>query len=90
MKHKIIKPDKDFELEIQAPKSEHKLIRTDEEIDKASIYWLACAYSYSYSSPFMPMVDLSFAFDELKKLLKQWLEKRKKPIIYKNKTNETI
>lgn len=86
MKHKIIKPDKDFELEIQAKKSEHKLLRTDEEIDKANIYWLACAYS----SPFMPMVDLSFAFDELKKLLKQWLEKRKKPIIYKNKTNETI
>ncbi|HAY3551864.1 TPA: hypothetical protein JRX79_002272 [Elizabethkingia meningoseptica] len=86
MKHKIIKSDKDSELEIQAQKSEHKLIRTDEEIDKASIYWLACAYS----SPFMPMVDLSFAFDELKKLIKQWLEKRKKPIIYKNKTNETI
>lgn len=86
MKHKIIKHEKDSELEIQAQKSEHKLIRTDEEIDKANIYWLACAYS----SPFMPMVDLSFAFDELKKLIKQWLEKRKKPIIYKNKTNETI
>lgn len=87
MKYKIIKPDKDFELEIQARKSEHKLPRTDEEIDKANIYWLACAYS----SPFMPMVDLSFAFEELKKMLKQWLVKKKKePIIYKNKTNETI
>ena len=86
MKYKIIKPNKDFELEIQARKSEHKLPPTDEEIDKSNIYWLACAYS----SPFMPMVDLSFAFDELKKLIKQCLEKRKKPIIYKNKTNETI
>ncbi|MGV0752074.1 hypothetical protein [Empedobacter brevis] len=86
MKHNIIKPDKDFELEKQAEKSEYKLSPTDEEIDKAYIYWLACAYS----SPFMPMVDLSFAFDELKNMLKQWLEKRKKPIIYKNKTNETI
>lgn len=86
MKHKIIKSDKDFELEIKAPKSEHKLIRTNEEINQANIYWLACAYC----SPFMPMVDLSFAFDELKKLIKQWLEKKKKPIIYKNKTNETI
>jgi len=38
----------------------------------------------------MPMSDLSFAFDELKKMIKQWLKKRKKPIIYKNKTNETI
>lgn len=86
MKHKIRKPDKDFELEIQSRKSEHKLPPKDEEIDKANIYWLACAYS----SPFMPMVDLSFAFDELKKLIKQFLEKRRKPIIYKNKTNDTI
>ena len=86
MKHNIIKPDKDFELEKHAEKSEYKLPPTDEEIDKANIYWLAC----SYSSPFMPMVDLSFAFDELKKMLKQWLESRKKSIISKNKTNETI
>lgn len=86
MKHIIIKPHKDFELEIQAEKSEYKLSRADEEIDKAYIYWLSCAYS----SPFIPMVDLSFAFDELKKLIKQCFEKRKKPIIYKNKTNETI
>ncbi|AQX90608.1 MULTISPECIES: hypothetical protein [Elizabethkingia] len=86
MKHKIIKPDKDFELEIQAQKSEHKLHRSDDEIDKANIYWLACVYS----NPFMPMVDLSFAFDELKKMLKEWLGSRKKSIIYKNKTNETI
>lgn len=86
MKHKIIKPDKDFELEIQAQKSEHKLSRADEEIDKAYIYCLAC----TYSSPFMPIVDLSFAFDELTKMLTKWLENRKNPIIYKNKTNETI
>ncbi len=86
MKHKIIKPDKDFELERQVEKSEHKSPPSDEEIDKANIYWLVCIYS----SPFMPMIDLSFAFDELKKMLRQWLENRKKPIIYKNKTNETI
>jgi hypothetical protein len=86
MKHKIIKPEKDFELEMQAQKSKHKLLPADEEINKANIYWLACAYS----SPFMPMIDLSFVFDELKKMLKQWLENRKKQIIFKNKTNETI
>lgn len=85
VEHKIIKPDKDFELETQAKKSEHQFPHP-EEIDKANSYWLACAYS----NPFMPMVDLSIAFDELKKLIKQWLEKRKKPIIYKNKTNETL
>ncbi|UPZ35511.1 hypothetical protein MUB18_15515 [Sphingobacterium sp. PCS056] len=78
MKRKIIKPDKDFELETQVKKSKHKLPRTNEEIDKANIYWLSC----TYSSPFMPMVDLSFAFEELKKMLKQWLAK-KDTIIYK-------
>jgi len=86
MEYKIIKPDKDFELEVQAKKSEHQLPHPDEEIDKANIYWLVCAYF----TPFMPMSDLSFAFDELKKMLKHWLEKRKRPIIYKNKTNGTI
>lgn len=86
MKDKIIKPDKDFELEIQFRKSEHKLPHPDIEIDKANIYRLASAYS----SPFMPIVDLSFTFGELKKLIKQWLEKRKKPNNYKDKTNETI
>ncbi|WP_312333319.1 hypothetical protein [Sphingobacterium sp.] len=86
MKHKIIKPDKDCALERQVEKSEDKFPRSDQEIDRANIYWLACIYS----SPFMPMIDLSFAFDEFKKMLKQWLENSKKPIIYKNKTNETI
>ncbi|WP_346985908.1 hypothetical protein [Chryseobacterium sp. POE27] len=86
MEHKIIEPDKDFELEIQAKKSEHQFPHPGEQIDQVYIYWLVC----TYSSPFMPMSDLSFAFDELKKILNQWLEKRKKPIIYKNKTNETI
>lgn len=78
MKHKIIKPKKDFELETQVKKSEHTLPRTNEEIDKANIYWLSCAYS----SPFMPMLDLSYAFYELKKMLKQWLA-NKGTIIYK-------
>ncbi|WP_293901684.1 hypothetical protein [Sphingobacterium sp. UBA5670] len=86
MKHKNIKPDKDFALERQVGKSEDKFPHSDQEIDKANIYCLACIYS----SPFMPMIDLSFAFDELKKMLKQCLKNRKKPIIYKNKTNETI
>ena len=86
MKYKIIKPDKDLEIEIPSRKPEHKLPHPDEQIDNTNIYWLGCAYS----SPFMLMVDLRLAFDELKKMLKQWLENRKKQIIYKNKTNETI
>ncbi|WP_294203260.1 hypothetical protein [uncultured Chryseobacterium sp.] len=86
MEHKIIKTDKDFELEILAKKSEQQLPHTDKKNDKAMIYWQACP---SFS-PFMSTIDLSFAFDELKKKLKQWLEKSKKSIIYKNKANEAI
>ncbi|MGJ1408303.1 TolC family protein [Sphingobacterium thalpophilum] len=74
MKDKIIKPDKDFELAIQAKKSEQTSPHPDKEMDRAYVYRLSCAYS----SPFMPVIDLSFAFDELKKLLKQWPAKRKK------------
>ncbi|WP_100074652.1 hypothetical protein [Chryseobacterium camelliae] len=85
MENNIIKPDKDFEPESKTKKSEHQ--STDkEESDKDSIYWQACRYS----GPFMSEIDLRFAFVELKNLLIQWLEKRKKPSIYKNETNETI
>ncbi|SHK72609.1 hypothetical protein [Epilithonimonas mollis] len=85
MKHKNLKKDKNLELEIQTHKSEYQF-PNPEEIDKANIYWMVCAYF----NPFMPLTDLSFAFDGLRKILKQWLDNRKKPIIYKNKTNETI
>lgn len=86
MKHKIIKPDKDFELEVQATKYEYQLTHQEEEMYNVNIYWMSCVYY----SPFMLMVDLSLAFDELKLMLTQWLKKRKKTIIYKNRTNETI
>lgn len=86
MEHRIINPDKDFAPESQAKKPEHQLPYKDEENDKSSIYRQVC----TFSGPFMPMIDLSLSVDELKKMLKQWLEKRKKPIIYNNKTNGTI
>jgi len=86
MKHKKLKKNKNLELEIQTHKSEHKSPFSDDEIDKTNSSCLA----YAYSSLFMPVIDLSPAFNELKKMLKQWLEKKKKPIIYKNKINETI
>ncbi len=86
-KHQITKPDKDFELEMQAEKSEHKLPHSIEEIDKTNVYLLA----FAYASPFMPMIDLSFVFDELKKMLQQWLLKKKKDtIIDKEKADATI
>jgi len=83
MKHNIIKPDKDLELEIQAKKSDNKSYHSHEEIDSANTFWFAYGYNYA----FMPMVDLTFAFDELKKIVKPWLARRKK---YIKKTDETI
>ncbi len=66
MKHKKVSLPK--ELETRNKKSDNKL--------QPNIYWFACVYY----SPFMPMVDLTFAFDELKKLLKTGLQRK----IYKN------
>ncbi|WP_286754518.1 MULTISPECIES: hypothetical protein [Sphingobacterium] len=83
MKHKIITSRKDFQLETQDQKSANKLHHSDEGSDSAHIFWFAYGYNYA----FMPMVDLTFAFDELKKIVKPWLVKRKK---YINKTDETI
>lgn len=83
MKYKIITSHKDFKLETQAQKSDNKSHHTDEEIDSAYIFWFAYGYNYA----FMPMVDLTFAFDELKKIVKPWLVKGKK---YIKKTDETI
>jgi hypothetical protein len=83
IKHKNIERDDGFELENQAKKLDNKLHHSAEEIDRATIYWFA--YGYNYTS--MPMVDLTFAFEELKKIVKPWLAKRKK---YINKTDETL
>ncbi|WP_294349463.1 TolC family protein [uncultured Sphingobacterium sp.] len=61
MQLKIIKPDKKI------------LPHPSEETDKMYRYWLACAYT----SPLMPLCDLTFAFDACNKMLKRWLKKRK-------------
>ncbi len=74
MNHKIVQPEKDFELEAQVQKSDNKLHYSDEEIENANIFWFAYGYNYA----FVPMIDLTFAFDELKKVVKPWLVKRKK------------
>jgi hypothetical protein len=71
MEQKLVSPDK--ELEIQDKGSENKLSRSAAEIDTINAYWFA----YAYSSPFMPMIDLTFAFDELKKMIKKWLANKK-------------
>lgn len=74
MKYKIIKPDKDIELEIQGKNCERKLSCSEEEINVIEAYW----FVHCYSGPFMPMIDLTFVFDELKKMLKKWLAAKKK------------
>ncbi len=72
MKHKIINPNSNFELKILAKKMDDKIRQPDEEMSKSTIY----CYAYAYSSPFMPMIDATFAFRELKKLMKKWLTKK--------------
>ncbi|WP_426483007.1 hypothetical protein [Chryseobacterium sp. R2ACT005] len=72
MKHKIINPNSNFALEIPDKKRNDKILQPYEEIGKSNIYW----YAYAYSSPFMPMIDATLAFAELKKLVKKWLSKK--------------
>lgn len=72
MKHKIINPNSNFALESPDKKRNDKMLQPHEEIGKLNIYW----YAYAYSSPFMPMIDATFALDELKKLVKKWLSRK--------------
>lgn len=67
MKHKIINPDENLELGIQDKSCDNTLSHSAEEINTSNSYWLA------YSYPFMPMIDLTFVFDELKRMIKKWL-----------------
>ncbi|MGE8552500.1 MAG: hypothetical protein ACN6OB_01035 [Chryseobacterium jejuense] len=72
MKQNIVSPHK--EPEIQDEHYDNKLQRSAAEIDALNIYRLAC----TYSSPFMPMIDLTVALEELMKMFKKWLAAKKK------------
>lgn len=66
MKQKIINPDKDIELVAQGKSSDNMVLHSAEEIDTPSIYLIG------YSYPFMPMMDLTIVFDEVRKIVMNW------------------
>lgn len=73
MKQKITKPDKGVELVAQEKPCDNAVSHSAEEMDVPDVYWFA------YSSPLMPLMDLTIVFDELKKMVKNWfLNKRER------------
>lgn len=62
------------ETEIKDEHCDNQLQRSAGETDAVNINRLAC----TYSSPFMPMIDLTFALEELMKIVKNWLAAKKK------------
>lgn len=70
MKQKITNTDKGIEpVEKEKPR-DHSESQSNEEID-GIFYWLANSY------PFMPMMDLTIVFDELKRIVKTWFLTKK-------------
>lgn len=85
MEEKNISPDKDFELKTPDKTADITGHHSAEEIHKLN------SYGPAYSYPFMPMIDLITAFDELSKMVKSWfLKKGKQTINYKNNSRENI
>lgn len=83
MKKKIISPNKGVELMAKNKSCHHAEFCSAEETDAVNIYWLAY--------PFVSMLDLTFALDELIKILKNWfLRKIERAIIDEKKSHETI
>ncbi len=74
MKQKIMNPNNEIELMAQESSCEDGSSCTAEEIDALTRYWL--------SYPFVPMMDLILAFDELRKMVKSWLSNKRKHANY--------
>ncbi|RAJ08363.1 hypothetical protein LX64_01011 [Chitinophaga skermanii] len=81
---KVEQPQKDDTLVEEASPTNSKVSQEADEIDMLKIYWPAYAY------PFMPIMDFSFVFDEIKKIVKRWMIHKKEQAVYKKSTHETI
>jgi len=79
MKQQIIKPDKDIEPMAQDKPSDDAALHSAEEIDASNIYLPA------YADPFMPMMDLTFVFDELRKMVNSWFLSKREGTINKKR-----
>jgi len=85
MKQKIKSPDQNIELAAQDKIADNIESHSAKEMDALYRYWLA------YSYPFVPMIDLTIIYDEIRKMVKHWLvKKREHKNSYKNKIHENI
>jgi len=66
MKQKIINPNKGIEPVAQDEPSDDAVSHSADKIDTPDIYLPG------YADPFMPIMDLTFVFDELKKMVNSW------------------
>lgn len=84
MKQKVINPE-GIEPVAQDKTCDNAVSHAADEMDTLNIYLLP------YSYPFMPMMDVTIVFDELRKMVNNWLfSRRERGVIYKRKIHETI
>ncbi|MEH6304276.1 hypothetical protein RYH73_01415 [Olivibacter sp. CPCC 100613] len=81
MKQKIKSLDQNLEFVAQNKTADNNELHSTEEMDALYRYWLA------YSYPFVPMIDLTIIYDEIRKMVKHWLVKKRE---HKNKIHENI
>jgi len=79
MKQKIIHPNKGIEPVAQDKPSDDAVLPSAEEIDTPNIYLPG------YSDPFMPVMDLTFVFDELRKMINSWFLSKSERTINKKR-----
>ena len=85
MKQKIKGLDQNLEFVAQNKTADNNELHSTEEMDALYRYWLA------YSYPFVPMIDLTIIYNEIRKMVKHWLvKKREHKNSYKNKIHENI
>ncbi|WEK71422.1 MAG: hypothetical protein P0Y62_07620 [Candidatus Chryseobacterium colombiense] len=76
MKNNTLKLHKRIGLEIQDKNSDNQSFSSEKKIDINVLYRFFG--NYSYAGPFMLMIDVTFVFDELKKMVKKWLAVKNK------------
>jgi len=79
MKQKIINPNKGIEPVAQDRPSDDAVLHSADEIEAPDIYLPG------YSDPFMPIMDLTFVFDELKKMVNGWFLSKSERTINKKR-----
>ncbi|WP_223598989.1 hypothetical protein [Chryseobacterium sp. GVT01B] len=85
IKHTIATPDQDPEIETKNKTFDHTDCYPVCPIEQINFY------RFDYSYPFMPMIDLTLIFDELGKMIADWLfTKRENRNTYKKNDHEIL